>query len=88
MIRCASYRFKAKKHFAKQHPYFGYLVACLFVLLSFGCSTHAKRISQPRNLFYDGQLQACRESLEKLALRHGLLKQWEKFKEKFFDERD
>lgn len=67
MTRCARYRFKAKQHFAKRHPYLGYLVACLFVLLSFGCSTHAKRISQPRNLFYDGQLQACRESLEKLA---------------------
>ena len=67
MTRCARYRYKAKQHFAKRHLYLGYLVACQFVLLSFGCSTHAKRISQPRNLFYDGQLQACRESLEKLA---------------------
>jgi len=43
------------------------LVACLFFLFSSGCSTHSKRISQPRNLFYDGQLQACRTGLEKLA---------------------
>jgi len=37
------------------------------VLLSSGCSTHSKRIALPRNLFYDGQLQACREGLEKLS---------------------
>lgn len=53
-----------------------WIVECLLVLLlpawlTFsGCSTHAKRISQPRNLFYDGQLQACRESLEKLSKSH------------------
>ena len=43
------------------------VVACLIALIFSGCSTHSKRISQPRNLFYDGQLQACRESLEKLG---------------------
>jgi tetratricopeptide (TPR) repeat protein len=36
-------------------------------LFSVGCSTHAKRIAQPRNLFYNGQIVACRESLEKLS---------------------
>jgi uncharacterized protein len=38
---------------------------CAFLFL--GCSTHAKRIAQPRNLFYQGELQACKESLEKLS---------------------
>lgn len=35
-----------------------------------GCSTHAKRISIPRTHFYDGQLTACREQLEKLHKKH------------------
>lgn len=42
----------------------------VFTLVSFalaGCSTHAKRIAQPRSLFYEGQLEACKESLDKLA---------------------
>lgn len=42
---------------------------CLLVLAIFfatGCSTHAKRITQSRNLFYEGQLDACRLELEKL----------------------
>jgi uncharacterized protein len=43
--------------------------AAMFVTMSpsLGCSTHSKRIAQPRSFFYDGQLQACREGLEKLA---------------------
>ena len=45
----------------------GVYYACFFLLVLTGCSTHAKRIAMPRNLFYDGQFQACRESLEKLA---------------------
>jgi uncharacterized protein len=43
------------------------VTACFLALFLSGCSTHSKRVAQPRNLFYDGQLQACRESLEKLA---------------------
>lgn len=35
-----------------------------------GCSTHATRIAQPRNLFYEGQLEACRTRLEKLHKSH------------------
>jgi len=42
---------------------FGLLASVFFC----GCSTHAKRIAQPRNLFYEGQMQACKESLEKLS---------------------
>ena len=42
-------------------------VVLVSVVSTFGCSTHAKRLAQPRSLFYDGQMQACRESLEKLA---------------------
>ena len=67
MTPCARYTSKAKFPFALRNKNLGYLAACLLVLLSSGCSTHSKRISQPRNLFYDGQLQACRDSLEKLA---------------------
>lgn len=33
---------------------------------SMACSTHAKRVALPRTLFYEGQLQSCREHLEKL----------------------
>jgi uncharacterized protein len=47
-----------------------WFVSLASLLYAVGCSTHAKRISQPRTLFYDGQLQACRESLEKLAKSH------------------
>ncbi len=67
MTRCSSCNSAAEQLFAQSIRNIGYLVACLFVLSFLGCSTHSKRISQPRNLFYDGQLQACRESLEKLA---------------------
>ncbi|MFO0014238.1 MAG: hypothetical protein ACK553_16010 [Planctomycetota bacterium] len=35
-----------------------------------GCATHAKRIALPRSQFYDGQLSACREQLEKIAKNH------------------
>lgn len=46
-------------------------IACIFLFCKLaGCSTHAKRISQPRNLFYEGQMQACRDGLEKLAKSH------------------
>ncbi|MFM8571088.1 MAG: hypothetical protein ACKOAU_05780 [Pirellula sp.] len=40
------------------------LIVCL--LTGSGCSTHAKRISLTRSLFYEGQLEACRDRLEKL----------------------
>lgn len=43
------------------------LVVFVAVVSTFGCSTHAKRIAIPRSLFYDGQMQACREGLEKLS---------------------
>jgi hypothetical protein len=39
----------------------------LSLMVIAGCSTHSKRIAQPRTFFYDGNLQACREGLEKLA---------------------
>lgn len=52
----------------------------------------ALSVGRPKDLLRIHSLLDARaitaESLEKLALRHGLLKQWEKFKEKFFDERD
>ncbi len=67
MTRCSHCNSTAKLFFSKPIRVLGYLVACLVVLNSSGCSTHSKRVSQPRNLFYDGQLVACRESLEKLA---------------------
>lgn len=67
MTPCARYHPKAKETLAVQTTTLGYLAACLLVLISTGCSTHSKRISQPRNLFYDGQLKACREGLEKLS---------------------
>lgn len=61
MIRCAP----------SIHPKSKFAVRLLVVVASvvsiFGCSTHAKRIAIPRSLFYDGQMQACREGLEKLA---------------------
>jgi uncharacterized protein len=67
MTRCSSCHSAAELCFANLTRNIGYIVACLLVLTSPACSTHSKRISQPRNLFYDGQLQACREGLEKLA---------------------
>ena len=67
MTPCARFRLKAKKTLAARSSFLGCLATCLLVLISNGCSTHSKRISQPRNLFYDGQLKACREGLEKLA---------------------
>ena len=65
MTPCSRYRSKATYHIANDN--LGYLAAWLLVLIVSGCSTHSKRISQPRNLFYDGHMQACREGLEKLA---------------------
>ena len=35
-----------------------------------GCSTHAKRIAQVRNHFYEGHLSDCREQLETLSRSH------------------
>lgn len=32
-----------------------------------GCSTHAKRLIEPRTLYFEGQLEPARERLEKLA---------------------
>ncbi len=46
------------------------LSLCLCLNSGLGCSTHATRISQPRNLFYEGQLEACRTRLEKLHKSH------------------
>jgi len=43
---------------------------CFGLLAVAGCSTHAKRISLSRSLFYEGQLDACRDRLEKLHKSH------------------
>lgn len=43
---------------------------CICLLSGIGCSTHAKRISLSRSLFYEGQLEACRDRLEKLHKSH------------------
>jgi hypothetical protein len=45
-------------------------VAIFQISLTTGCTTHAKRIAQPRNNFYDGQFTVCREQLEKIAKNH------------------
>lgn len=42
----------------------------LFVCLVAGCSTHAKRLMEPRSLFHQNQLDECRVRLEKLAAKH------------------
>jgi hypothetical protein len=39
----------------------------LGLLLLAGCSTHAKRLMEPRHLFHDNQLEDCRARLEKLS---------------------
>ena len=67
MIRCDPSRTSATQHRAAILLAVGTLLAGLVSVSQSGCSTHAKRIALPRNLFYDGQLQACRESLEKLS---------------------
>ncbi|RLS97796.1 MAG: hypothetical protein DWI14_02615, partial [Planctomycetota bacterium] len=46
------------------------LCPMLCLVSSIGCSTHAKRVSLSRSLFYEGQLQACRDRLEKLHKSH------------------
>ena len=46
------------------------LCQMLCLVSSIGCSTHAKRVSLSRSLFYEGQLQACRDRLEKLHKSH------------------
>ena len=45
-------------------------LACLLVVLA-GCSTHAQRLAQPRQLFYDNQIDSAHERLAKLAERGG-----------------
>lgn len=49
-----------------------WLAICL-VLATLGCSTHAQRLQQPRQLFYDNDIDSAHEQLEKLAERswHG-----------------
>lgn len=51
--------------------FFGALI-CLSICLAagIGCSTHAKRVSLSRSLFYEGQLEASRDRLEKLHKSH------------------
>ena len=44
-------------------------LACLLLAMA-GCSTHAKRLQQPRQLFYDNQIEAAHAQLEKLADKH------------------
>ena len=47
------------------------VLLCIFVLPCVaGCSTHAKRLAEPRNLFYAGQMDQCREQLTKLSKSH------------------
>ena len=49
----------------------GVWLCCCFCLTAVvGCSTHAERISLSRSLFYEGQLDACRDRLEKLHKSH------------------
>lgn len=45
---------------------------CLTICLAagIGCSTHAKRVSLSRSLFYEGQLEASRDRLEQLHKSH------------------
>lgn len=44
---------------------------CLLLLAAAGCSTHAQRLQQPRQLFYDNQIESAHAQLEKLADKHG-----------------
>ncbi|MFO1063746.1 MAG: hypothetical protein U0892_07760 [Pirellulales bacterium] len=44
-------------------------IICLLVAVA-GCSTHAQRLQQPRQLFYDNQLDVAHAQLEKLADKH------------------
>ena len=41
----------------------------LFGVLA-GCSTHSKRLMEPRSLYHQGQMDECRVRLEKLAKNH------------------
>jgi len=43
---------------------------CICLVAGIGCSTHAKRVSLSRSLFYEGQLEASRDRLEKLHKSH------------------
>ena len=45
-------------------------LACLLMAVV-GCSTHAQRLQQPRQLFYDNQIDSAHERLSKLAERGG-----------------
>jgi hypothetical protein len=67
MIRCDPSSTSPTQHRAAVLLAIGSLLAGLVSVSQSGCSTHSKRIAQPRSLFYDGHLQACRESLEKLS---------------------
>lgn len=42
------------------------LMTAVGLLLGTGCATHAKRVALSRSLFYEGQLEPCREQLQKL----------------------
>ncbi len=53
----------------KTEPTGIYLGILLLVMLS-GCSTHSKRLMEPRSLFHQGQMDECRLRLEKLAKNH------------------
>ena len=50
------------------------IVVCRLWLIAIavtsGCSTHSKRLMEPRNLFHQGQMDECRAKLEKLAKSH------------------
>lgn len=67
MIRCALVGTLAACQQVAIHRNHGILIAWMLLWCLTGCSTHAKRIAQPRTMFYGGQIQACREGLEKLA---------------------
>ena len=40
---------------------------CIFFIGLSGCSTHSKRLMEPRSLFHQGQMDECRLRLEKLT---------------------
>lgn len=63
--------FGRTKCFALSNAFF--VAICLaFSCGSAGCSTHAKRLMEPRGLFHQGQMDECRLKLEKLAKSHRL----------------
>ncbi len=49
----------------------GRVAFLIFCSLSYtGCSTHSKRLMEPRGLFHQGQMDECRLKLEKLSKSH------------------